>query len=426
MKRKFQIGLILLLFVMQFTFNPFQASASTKVMWGKTELKVGQLGKATILNDTTLWKIESDNSLKKIRTLKKGEEYRVYNYKAIHNGLYGVGGGAFIQKGNGIKYDTPSKGKLKLLEEVNTKKPSDKPIILDPMKVATRAIDGNNHVFYVNGDAQAGQRLIAANKVTGENYVIPVDHKLLDEGSMYNHVSTKDYIFINHYENKKRSAYRLTLQPPYKVEKVLDNIREFVVHDNQIFYFHVYDIDRETHKVNMLVTDLDGNNTEVFAEFEQNIFPTFRGQSNSQVVLDYTDYETGIGSLYHFDLETKELYEIAKTNSNGSGISSYTVNSLVVNEEMGVPNPTIQLFSTTEKLGEFRLNNERLSGVSQFNGILYVYTLKSDYSHQFYAIKDNKVTPLRNEINDIILLEENYYYYFDKTDQKIKKSLIEK
>ena len=394
-------------------------------MWGKTELKIEQLGKVTVLADTTLWKLESENSLKKIRTLKKGEEYRVYNYKATHNGLYGVGGGSFIQQGNSIKYETPSKGKLKLLEELNAMKPTDKPIKIEPMKVATSPIDGNTHVFYVNGDAPAGQRLIAADKVTGENYIIPVDHTILDEGSMYNHVATKDYIFINHYENKKKSAYRLSLQPPYKVEKVLDNIREFIVHEDKLYYFHVDDVNRETHMVNMLVADLDGNNTELFAEFEQNIYPTFRGQYQEQVILDYSDYEKGASSLYHYNLKTKEFNEIEKASTTSNGRSIFTVNNLAANEEMGTPNPTIQLFSTTKKLGEFKLNNERLSGVSQFNGILYVYTLKSDYSHQFYAIKDNKVTPLRNEKNDIVLLEERYYYYFDKDTKRIKKSLIE-
>ena len=425
-KRRVRKGLFLLLFIIVFTINLNEVNASTtKVMWGKTELKIGQLGKVTVLADTTLWKLESDNSLKKIRTLKKGEEYRVYNYKATHNGLYGVGGGTFIQQGNTIKYETPSKGKLKLLEELNAMKPTDKPIKIEPMKVATSPIDGNTHVFYVNGDAPAGQRLIAADKVTGENYIIPVDHTILDEGSMYNHIATKDYIFINHYENKKYSAYRLSLQPPYKVEKVLDNIQDFVVYDNKLYYFSFLDFNRETHMESMLVSDIDGNDTQLCAEFEQNILPVFRGQFNEQLILEYSYFDSSEVSLFHFNLNTREFYEIPDSRSNRYISSLFPVSKLVAYEERNVPNPTIQLFSTKGKIGEFKLNNERLSGVSQFNDLLYVYTLRNDYSHQFYSIQDNKATPMRNEKNDIVLLEENYYYYFDKATMRIKKSLIE-
>ena len=60
---------------------PTHADAATKIMWGKTELKLGQIGKVTILSNTNLIKIASNGSLSTVRTLKKGEEYRVYSYK---------------------------------------------------------------------------------------------------------------------------------------------------------------------------------------------------------------------------------------------------------------------------------------------------------------------------------------------------------
>ncbi|WP_391209333.1 transglycosylase SLT domain-containing protein [Psychrobacillus sp. L4] len=88
-----------------------------KVMWGKTELKLGQMGKATILSNTNLVKMESDGSLTTVRALKKGEEYRVYSYNSNHGGLYGVGGGSYIQKSTSVKYETPSKSKLALLAQ---------------------------------------------------------------------------------------------------------------------------------------------------------------------------------------------------------------------------------------------------------------------------------------------------------------------
>ncbi|MFB5086075.1 hypothetical protein PGC35_02455 [Psychrobacillus sp. PGGUH221] len=109
---------IIFLLVLAFgfsTYNAENADAATKVMWGKTELKLGQIGKVTILTDTTLVKLEGDGSLSTVRAMKKGEEYRVYSYKNNHGGLYGVGGGSFVQKNTKVKYETPSKSKLSLL-----------------------------------------------------------------------------------------------------------------------------------------------------------------------------------------------------------------------------------------------------------------------------------------------------------------------
>lgn len=89
-------------------------------MWGKTELKKGQIGKATIIDDTKLVKFEN-GSLSTVRNLKKGEEFRVYTYKSDQGGLYGVGGGSFVQKSSKVKYETPSKSKLAQLEALSLK-----------------------------------------------------------------------------------------------------------------------------------------------------------------------------------------------------------------------------------------------------------------------------------------------------------------
>lgn len=64
--------LILVLAVGFTSLGNMQADAATnKVMWGKTELKQGQIGKVTILADTNLVKVGSNGSLNKVRTLKK-------------------------------------------------------------------------------------------------------------------------------------------------------------------------------------------------------------------------------------------------------------------------------------------------------------------------------------------------------------------
>lgn len=109
--------------------NPTKVNGSTnipKVMWGKTELVKGQIGKVTILANTPLVKLVN-GKLVTVRTLKKGEEYRVYQYKGQNGGLYGVGASSFVQKNTAkVKYETPAKSKLDIVNGV-TKPPVKAP-----------------------------------------------------------------------------------------------------------------------------------------------------------------------------------------------------------------------------------------------------------------------------------------------------------
>lgn len=96
-------------------------SNADKIMWGKTELKPGQIGKITILKRINLWQDSPHESgrLQMVRVLNPGEEYRVYRFREDHGGQYNVGGGHWITKMDGfIKYETPSKA---MLEKLNGK-----------------------------------------------------------------------------------------------------------------------------------------------------------------------------------------------------------------------------------------------------------------------------------------------------------------
>lgn len=87
-----------------------------KVMWGKTEVKPGQIGRLTIKSSTTLWK-DTNGVLTKARTLNVGEQYRIYGYRDKDGGLYEVGGGYYVNKDSKkALYETPSKAKLRLAE----------------------------------------------------------------------------------------------------------------------------------------------------------------------------------------------------------------------------------------------------------------------------------------------------------------------
>lgn len=86
-----------------------------KVYWKGTYLKPNQIGRVSIEKPINLWK-QDGNKLVFVRVLKPGEAYRVYSYQIAHGGQYGVGGGYYVTNMKGyVKYETPSKAKLKEL-----------------------------------------------------------------------------------------------------------------------------------------------------------------------------------------------------------------------------------------------------------------------------------------------------------------------
>ena len=141
---------VILLVVLALSFNLFNssnASAATKVMWGKTELKLGQIGKVTIKSPSALFKLEKNNKLTKVRNLKPGEEFRVYSYKNLDGYMYGVGGGNFIYNIQSVKYETPSKSKLALLsvKAPVVTLPTPKPV--NPNPISPKPITDKNTVY---------------------------------------------------------------------------------------------------------------------------------------------------------------------------------------------------------------------------------------------------------------------------------------
>lgn len=89
--------ILVLSFLSLFIFIFQTSDASAKVMWGKTELKKGQIGKVTILSNVNAAKING-NTLKQDKRLKKGDEYRIYSYRVLgDSSYYGLGGGLFVK-----------------------------------------------------------------------------------------------------------------------------------------------------------------------------------------------------------------------------------------------------------------------------------------------------------------------------------------
>ncbi|MBD7943518.1 hypothetical protein H9650_05245 [Psychrobacillus sp. Sa2BUA9] len=92
------------------------AKASTKVMWGKTKLRKGQIDKVTVLCTTQLYQKDHEGILRHSHWPIGGEEFRVYSFSGHDGGYYEGGGSLYIKKSTVLKYETPSKFKIALLK----------------------------------------------------------------------------------------------------------------------------------------------------------------------------------------------------------------------------------------------------------------------------------------------------------------------
>ena len=94
---------------------PAPEKVTPVVYWDGIILKKGQIGRLTIEKPINLWK-RNGSKLEYVRTLHPGETYRVYRLDSKHGGQYAVGAGLYVTIIDGyVKYQTPSKQKLKLV-----------------------------------------------------------------------------------------------------------------------------------------------------------------------------------------------------------------------------------------------------------------------------------------------------------------------
>ena len=210
---------------------------------GKTELKLGQIGKVTILSNATLVKM-SNGSLSTTRQLKKGEEFRVYSYKSNHGGLYGVGGGSFIQKNSKIKYETPSKSKLSLLKE---------------QKKVTIEMVGERKHFKLRGLTLGMTRneVISVLGTPQREYIdTDYDGELVQEYSNYDiSYSGKNVAIIRHAISKEK--FFSEILNVYKGSKYTNNDGIYVLYSedaNELIIFKT-----ENNQSFVLVMPVDGN-----------------------------------------------------------------------------------------------------------------------------------------------------------------------
>ncbi|KOO50410.1 DUF3298 and DUF4163 domain-containing protein [Priestia koreensis] len=77
------------------------ALTQAKVMWGNQEVVKGQIGKATVVKATDLFKKQGNGKYVKVRMLKAGEAVRVFSLTST---MYYVGSSQYVKKSANVKY----------------------------------------------------------------------------------------------------------------------------------------------------------------------------------------------------------------------------------------------------------------------------------------------------------------------------------
>jgi 2',3'-cyclic-nucleotide 2'-phosphodiesterase (5'-nucleotidase family) len=120
-----------------------------KIFWGKTLLKETQIGRLSINKRINLWKKDEDGNIHFERILNPGEQYRVYGYDSAHGGQYNVGAGYFVTNmPTHVKYETPSKAKLAIIESAGKWK------VVDSQSEARAIYDKTTNAPLVEADQQ--------------------------------------------------------------------------------------------------------------------------------------------------------------------------------------------------------------------------------------------------------------------------------
>ncbi|MFE8701767.1 DUF5050 domain-containing protein [Cytobacillus sp. FJAT-54145] len=274
----------------------------TKIWWDGVELKPGQIGRLFVLKDTPLYKLDGDKKVTE-RTLKAGEKYRIYAFKP---GMLSLGGGLFIDRDSRVKYETPSKAKLKLVACANPKTPT----------VPTENIfDYDGVVYYLNTEYAADYYIY--NKATNKSSFITDSEAYIPAIQIGNWV----YLLIYDEENNI-NLYRVTADGTKKERLTSDGISNFTSDGKYIYFLGNYfyeDVDGlfiEEDYVDIYRMDLDGKNTKQIGQIDisdTNLYANGFAYANGHFYIS-----TNIDEVYDEEGNYYSHYKIEKVSMDGT------------------------------------------------------------------------------------------------------------
>ncbi|WP_244093933.1 hypothetical protein [Jeotgalibacillus sp. R-1-5s-1] len=375
-----------------------------KVWWDGVELKGGQIGRLSILNDTPLFKLEGDKKVFS-RTLKAGEGYRIYAFKP---GMLSVGGGFFVDRDKKVKYETPSKSKLTaalcvhnphLLEPITKPSPESKDPTEENSEIPLKEFDKNEEIDATN-------MLINFSILYKKQWFIFDNDsglfRILDTSLNMGYISTPNNISRN--ENFIYSA-SLNKAPEQRYDlfihsinepspaKIISHIDYFAVNKNNLFTVEKEADPEKSYVFSLYQFNLDGTNKKLLKE-DLSIHGgrPLEVKANDQ----YFYYRSG-NSLKRIQLQTLEETDIPNINVNVNSEVNYLNEYIVVKDYKGafIKSPISIYNYSGERLHLFNSTTSP-SVISKYNNKLY-----------FYNYGDDSVYKLNSDGNDIIYKKLN-------------------
>ncbi|WP_051530000.1 SLAP domain-containing protein [Anoxybacteroides tepidamans] len=212
MIKKWLTCLVIAFIVAVGSFGQSGQTAEAKTLWGNLELKKGMIGKIVIVKDAPLYEWKQ-NKMNAVRTLKKGQQYRVYSSKIVQGSLfYSLGGGLYVKKAANVQYVPLSPEQFTLL-------------IKQSLKGDYELVSGKEHVsFFI--EKQRGNELSGWYFFT-ENDPLPV------EGTIDGNVVTLRVYFDDYYDQILETISYLE---QYKVPKSeIEDIAEQLVNNDDYY-----------------------------------------------------------------------------------------------------------------------------------------------------------------------------------------------
>ena len=184
-------------------------------MWKGMELKSGQIGLLTVLQNTPLYQLNGDKKIM-ARTLKPKEVYRIYSFLP---GKLGVGGGYFIDRDSRIKYESPSKTSLNAVQCIH------KIDLSTSIYSTVKQIGTKGELLWYN---------IVYDKNSENFSLYPVQYSGYIAGNAIYTLDNDPSSTDRNYNNN--ALYRLDLTNPAMKKKIIGNISNAQTDGQYIYY----------------------------------------------------------------------------------------------------------------------------------------------------------------------------------------------
>ncbi|WP_208528066.1 hypothetical protein [Jeotgalibacillus sp. R-1-5s-1] len=351
-----------------------------KVWWDGVELKGGQIGRLSIVNDTPLFKLDGEKKVFS-KTLKAGEGYRIYAFKP---GMLSVGGGFFVDRDNKVKYETPSRAKLTAAMCVHNPhllepKPTPQEPVIKDESIELRELTSNE---IMNGSETLiyhGRRNYSTWYVLDPNAntfrLIKAHPELYHSSIPFTTVKNDKYIYSAS-ANGPNDHYNLFIHSINEPSERIDvgEIEYFTINNKNLFTLEIGQDSQGYYQVSLFKYNLKGQNKELLSN-------KIKLSGGGPFVLQADDnffYYLAHDSVIRVDLKTLEESKIPGISFKEQAFVDLHEKYIVVTEFTSFEKPAPTKIYNYEGKLLYSLNvNPLLNVIHEYENQLYYFNWKN-------------------------------------------------